>query len=137
MKIFFDTNVYVAEALLGGPAEQMIAATIAARWRMYSRSHLLEEAERVLVEKLGLSTRLGRLTTLRIRRRSTFVNLPASRHEVSSDPADSPILQAALTAGVDFLVTNDKHLLELNPYESLRIISMTDYFELLGTQKVL
>jgi putative PIN family toxin of toxin-antitoxin system len=137
MKIFFDTNVYVAEAILGGSAEQMIAATIAARWRVYSSFHLLDEAERVLVDKLGLSSRLGRLTILRIRRRSTFVNLPASRHAVSSDPADSPILRAALTAGVDFLVTNDKHLLALNPYESLRIISMTDYFELLKSEQLL
>jgi hypothetical protein len=27
MKIFFDTNVYVAEALLGEDAEEMVAAT--------------------------------------------------------------------------------------------------------------
>jgi hypothetical protein len=27
MKIFFDTNVYVAEALLGETAEEMLAAT--------------------------------------------------------------------------------------------------------------
>ena len=27
MKVFFDTNVYVAEALLGGAAERMLEAT--------------------------------------------------------------------------------------------------------------
>ena len=35
MKVFFDTNVYVAEALLGAAAEQMVAATIAAKWRIF------------------------------------------------------------------------------------------------------
>ena len=31
MKVFFDTNVYVAEALLGGAAEQMLDATVEAQ----------------------------------------------------------------------------------------------------------
>jgi hypothetical protein len=39
-----------------------------------------------------------------------------------------------MEAGVDFLVTNDLHLLALNPYEGLRIISMTAYFELLASE---
>jgi len=55
-------------------------------------------------------------------------------HEVLDDPADSPILRAALDAGVDFLVTNDEHLRALDPYESLRIISMTEYFEILENE---
>jgi putative PIN family toxin of toxin-antitoxin system len=116
MKIFFDSNAYIAEALLGGAAEEMIAATISARWRVYSSAHLLDEVERVLVEKLGLSQRFARLTCDRILRRSSLVTPPASRHVVPQDPADSPILKAALAAGVDLLVTNDRHLLALNPY---------------------
>lgn len=54
-----------------------------------------------------------------------------SRHTVAEDVNDTPILRAALEAGADYLVTNDRHLLDLNPYEGLRIISMTDYHALL------
>ena len=35
MKIFFDTNVYVAEALSGEAAEAMLAATENASWRIF------------------------------------------------------------------------------------------------------
>ena len=35
MKIFFDTNVYVAEALLGEAAEEMLEVTARASWRIY------------------------------------------------------------------------------------------------------
>jgi len=131
MKVFFDTNVYVAEALLGGAAEQMLAATFAARWRILSSGYVLEETQRVLSEKLGFSRRFGRLTRERARRRANLVVPPASRHRVPHDPADSPVLRAALAAGADLLVTNDTHLLALNPYEGLRVISMTEYFSLL------
>ena len=35
MKVFFDTNVYVAEALLGEASTRLIEATVAAGWRMH------------------------------------------------------------------------------------------------------
>lgn len=44
---------------------------------------------------------------------------------------DNPILQAAIAANVDYLVTNDQHLLNLNPYEGMQIVSMTKFHELL------
>ncbi len=58
----------------------------------------------------------------------------ASRHEVPSDANDSPILRAALEAGVDYLVTNDRHLLDLHPYEGFRIVSITTYHQLLAAE---
>lgn len=130
MKIFFDTNVYIAEALLGEAAEEMVTATEQASWRIYTSTHLLDELERVLTE-LGFAARLAVLSRQRIIRRATLVEPPASRHQVPDDAKDTPILRAALEAGVDYLVTNDRHLLKLNPYEGLRIISMTEYHALL------
>src|SRR5439155_15028017 len=117
MKIFFDTNVYIAEALLGRAAQRILAATSAARWRIYCTPHVLDELERVMMTELGFARRLATLSQRRIRQRSTMVTAPPSRHAVRTDPHDSPILRAALRCGADFLVTNDRHLLELNPYE--------------------
>jgi predicted nucleic acid-binding protein len=45
MKVFFDTNVYVAEALLGQTAEQIIEATERASWRICTGLYLLDELE--------------------------------------------------------------------------------------------
>ncbi|NOY29331.1 MAG: PIN domain-containing protein [Planctomycetes bacterium] len=101
MKVFFDTNVYVAEALLGGAAERIVAATLEARWRIFSSDYVLDETERVLSEKLDFSRRFGRMTRQRARRRATLIAPRASRHRVPHDPADSPVLGAALDAGVD------------------------------------
>ena len=41
------------------------------------------------------------------------------------------ILRAALAAGADYLVSNDAHLLVLNPYHGLRIVSIDQYYQLL------
>ena len=137
MKIFFDTNVYIAEAILGGGAERMLDATRQASWRSFCCRTVLEEVRRVLVESLGFSERLAVLTQARVLRRAVLVEPGASRHHVEQDPNDSPILVAALAAGVDYLVSNDTHLLALDPYEGMRIISMDGYYRLLVEEGLL
>jgi len=138
MKVFFDTNVYVAEALLGDAAERMLEATLKASWRIFISSHVLGEIERVMVERLDFSRRFAFLTQRRAKRRATLVEpTRSSRHRVPGDPDDSPILQASLAAGADYLVTNDTHLLALSGYEGLRILSMSDYYHLLQDRQLL
>ena len=66
-----------------------------------------------------------------------MVTAPPSRHAVRTDPQDSPILRAALRCGADYLVTNDRHLLELDPYEGIEIVSMDRYLGILEEQGLL
>lgn len=131
MKVFFDTNVYVAEALGGRASAAAIELSLAARWRVYSTPHVLTELRRVLQEERLVSTRLAAEACRRVQRGVTTVEQQPSRHVVPSDPADTPILRAAVTAGVDYLVTNDRHLLSLDPYESVRIVRLAAFLDLL------
>jgi len=130
MRIFFDANVYVSEAILGRTARQIIKATIRGRWRIYTSTYVVGETSHVLVDDLGFSRRYATLTARRILRRSILIE-GQSKAQVPEDPKDSPILQAALLCGADYLISNDKHLLILDPFESLRIISMNAYRQLL------
>jgi putative PIN family toxin of toxin-antitoxin system len=134
MKVFFDTNVYVSEAILGQASEKMIVATERAAWRIYASAYLLDELVRVLTEKLGFSRRFAQLSRQRVIRRAKLCEPGTSRHQVPGDIKDSPVLRAALAAGAHYLVTNDPHLLTLNPCEGLEIISLTDYYKLLVSQ---
>jgi putative PIN family toxin of toxin-antitoxin system len=137
MKVLFDTNVYVSEALVGGLAEAIIDATRNARWRIFAAVYLLDELEHVLRDKLNFGARTAALARQRVKRRCEFTVVPASRHTVASDPKDSPILRAAIEAGVDYLVTDDRHLLQMHPYEGILILSMRDFAAVLRAQGVL
>jgi putative PIN family toxin of toxin-antitoxin system len=136
VKVFFDTNVWVAEALLGRGAERMIGATAGARWHIYASRHVLDELQRVMI-RLGFARRIATVSRGRISRRATLVAPASSRHAVRGDPQDSPILRAALACGADYLVTNDAHLLELHRYEGLEIVSMEQYLRILREQGLL
>src|SRR5438552_17945701 len=99
MRVLFDTNVYVSEALVGGLAERLIQATLKARGRIFASRYLIEEIERALIENLGFSTRSAALARERATRRTELIRTPASRHRVLADPKDSPTLRAALAGG--------------------------------------
>jgi putative PIN family toxin of toxin-antitoxin system len=131
MKVFFDTNVYVSEALDGRASIEMIRATQRAGWRIQCSDYVLAEVRRVLVEVMGFSAALAGKSVDLTTRRAHFVTASPSRHQVPGDSNDSPILNGAMAGGADYLVTNDRHLLSLNPYEGIRIISMTAYYDLL------
>ena len=137
MKVFLDTNVYIAEALLGGAAESMLIATTRASWRIFCERLRAGRGRGRNDGTPRLFNPLGKAHPKTLPRRAVCVNESSSHHEVPGDPADSPILRAAIGAGVDYLVSNDRHLLELDPYEGVRIISMTAYFELLTNEGLL
>ncbi len=137
MKVFFDTNVYVSEALLGEHAIQAIRATVDARWKIFTCSYQLDELSRVMSQKLGLSMRWVRAVRIRVLEHSVMVTPLPSRHAVARDPNDSPILNPAIVAGVAFLVTIDRDLLTMDPYEGIRIISLWEYRRILEDRGML
>lgn len=137
MKVLFDTNIYISEALVGGLAEVVIGATLGARWRVFVSPYILDEIERVLRDKLNLGARIAATARQRVRRRCEPADAPPSRHEVPADPNDSPILRSAIDAGADYLVTDDRHLLAMHPYEGIRILSMRDFAALLRAEGIL
>lgn len=108
----------------------MIQATKRAKWRVYTCDYLVREVGHVLADDLGFSNRLAALAQQKIIRRAVTVRKTV-RAEVPKDPNDNPILQAAIACGADYLVTNDHHLLSLNPFHGLHILSMNDYFGVL------
>jgi len=136
MKIFFDTNVYVAEALRGSGAARIIKITQAARWRIYFSDYVLDELEKVLTEEIGLSPRLAALARAKISKRSLLVFGTASA-TVPEDAKDTPVLQAAVSCDADYLVTNDRHLLRLDPFQGVRIVSMAAYIQTLREEGLL
>ncbi len=97
---------------------------------------ILSEVDEVLRIKFNRNSSFVSHTLQVIRDICDLAEEPATRHQVAGDSDDSPILRAALSAGVDYLVTRDGRLLAMNPTETVRIISLADYLQLLREQGI-
>lgn len=53
--------------------------------------------------------------------------LPTKKINTSSDPDDNMILELALTAKADCIISGDPHLLILNPFRDIPIMSASDF----------
>jgi predicted nucleic acid-binding protein len=46
---------------------------------------------------------------------------------LNSDPADNRVLECAVAACVDFIISGDKHLLDLKKFRDLEIVTPEDF----------
>ena len=71
---------------------------------------------------------------LRIKSMARTVTPSVTLDIINEDPPDNRILESAVAAGSDYIVTGDKDLLRLKTYDSIRILSVSDFLDLVQTQ---
>jgi putative PIN family toxin of toxin-antitoxin system len=132
--VVFDTNVLISAALAA-----QSKPSLAVRWAVENDVILASVA--TLSE---LSTRLERVKfdryVSRASRREfvTFINatvrIVSIRRPIQAcrDPNDDKFLEVAVNAAADFIVTGDRDLLVLHPFEGIAIITPADFLSNAG-----
>lgn len=49
---------------------------------------------------------------------------------IKEDPPDNRVLECAISAGADYIVTGDRDLLRLGRYDAIRIVRVADLLEI-------
>ena len=52
-------------------------------------------------------------------------------HAVADDPDDNAILECTVAAGSEYIVSGDRHLLQLGAFRSIRVLKVADFLEVL------
>ena len=60
-----------------------------------------------------------------------FVEVANKLEVIQEHPADNKILECALAAKADYIVSGDKHLLNVGAYKKTKIVSTNDFLDLL------
>ena len=141
MKVVLDTNVVVSRFISqGGVPGQLID-----RWSRGDYDLLVSEP--VLIEYQQALTyahvrKLHGYTDLQIEGwlgevRKTSINIVAigALRVVSADPKDDKFIECAIAGGADYIVSGDKHLLDLREYEGIRILSPADFLRVLELEQ--
>lgn len=130
MKVVFDTNVYVAAFLTpGGEGEQALLLAYRHQVDLYTSLPVLAEVARVLRGKLG-ATETAVTAALRAIARVAVVVRPRRQVAALEDDPDNRILECAVEAGADLIVTGDRHLLRLREFEGIAIVRLTDFLRM-------
>ena len=123
MRIVLDTNIYIAAALQGQLAEDILrmAATTKLTTLIVSEE-ILTELQRKLRSKFSwLQEDIDRFL-MRIRKIAEIVEPTAKIMAIIRDPSDNKILECALAGKADLIVSIDQDLIKLKTFHGIAIV---------------
>jgi putative PIN family toxin of toxin-antitoxin system len=129
MRIVVDTNVIVSALVFGGLPRRVFEMVERGHCEFYYSTEIQSETRRVLRDKFGwdeqqLESYLPVLWSLG--KRVT----PGSRVDaVKEDPDDNRILECAIAAGADMIVSGDRHLLKLAAFEQITMLTAREFLK--------
>ena len=133
MRAVLDTNVIVSGLNFPGNERLVLELALRGRFELCLSPFILEEVAGVLVRKFGWAEERSS-QALRTLEDSAIVVQPRRLPEViEGGHADNRILECAVEASADYLVTGDRqHLLPLEEHEGARIVNAPRFLSVLA-----
>ena len=119
-----DTNIYISAMLFGGPCETILSMARAGLIDLSHSPAIERELRRILHDKFGWTDPQVRDAILELRLVSTRILPVLHLSGLVQDEADHRILECAVAARADYLITGDKrHLQPLKHFRGISIVS--------------
>ena len=123
MRVILDTNVFVSGVFFRGPPYQILTAWRDGKVQLVVSPEILDEYQRVgeILEKQFPKVDLGPIIDLLAVKAKLVLPPPLPEH-VCADPDDDKFLACALASKTKFVISGDKHLLNVSNYRGIMIV---------------
>ena len=132
VKVVFDTNVWISIFMEKRLKDEF--SRIKQDLTVYVSEDIGLEVSKVLqypkISEILRKTGIREKDVLRILAvNSKRVEPKVKLHVINEDEEDNKILECALAAGADIIVSGDKHLLKLGKFRKTRILTPREFFD--------
>ena len=128
LRVTADTNILVSGLVYRrGKPYDLLRMALDGTINLTVSQHILDEMAEVLARKFYATPEEIAEATLIVRDSARVVTPAVQLDVIREDPADNRILECAVTAGSDYIVTGDKDLLRLGTYDSIKILTVSDF----------
>ncbi len=129
-RIVLDTNVLISAILFGGPPREILDLVISGSVDCALSLAILDELRDVLRRpKFNFSPEQCFNVLEELHAVCDIVNPKLRINVITQDPDDNKILECAVEAECDFIVSGDGHLLALGEFRGIEILPPTAYLE--------
>lgn len=130
LRVVFDTNILISALVFpGGRAEAALARIINGRDILFFSKPILDELLTVLARKFARDEEQLAHTAVFISEIAQLCH-PRRRLHILTDEPDNRILECALAAHAEMIVTGDQAMLRLGAYQTVKIITLRQYLDL-------
>lgn len=122
-----DTNILISALHFGGKPRQFLELARSGTIRLAISDDIQAELRRVLRDKFGWEE--SRLNALDTHLADFTVKVhPTQRLQVvKDDPDDDRVIECAVASASSFIVSGDRHLLDLRQYQDIPILRVADF----------
>ncbi len=130
VKVVFDANVYLSAIIFGGNPRQCLELAKSREVELFTSHAILLEIARNLQNKFGWIEWEVEEVIKGIGEFATLIFPQSTIKVITAHPQDNKILEAALGAKADYIISGDKkHLLSLKQFRDIKIISAKDFLD--------
>ena len=128
-KVVFDTNIYISAFITpGGRGEAAYQKAVDGSIQLFSSVSILTELAGILQGKFKWDAERVKAAVRHVAAVATVLKSD-KRLAVLADEPDNRILECAVEAQAEAIVTGDKHLLDLVTYEGIEIVTLVVFLE--------
>ena len=128
-KVVVDTNVIVSAFGWHGKPEEILRLINKGEIENYTSIDLLHELRRVIAyPKFNFPETLQAEIVETIFSMSAIVDVTEKIHIITEDSSDNKILECAVSAAADYIITGDKHLIGLKNFRGIEVLSPENFF---------
>ncbi|RLG42902.1 MAG: putative toxin-antitoxin system toxin component, PIN family [Thermoproteota archaeon] len=137
LKVVLDTNVIVSATLIKNSLpDKILRAWQKGKFQLIVSPEIIEEIRRVLfsekIKNRGWMTEKEIEEFLFLLERAALLSPGQFTLKViKEDPGDDKFIIAAIEQKADYIVSGDKHLLNLKSYQEIKIVSPREFWEIL------
>ena len=134
-RVVLDTNVLVSAVISQGKPRELFRMGISNVYIILTSDWMLRELVSVLRRpKFKTSEDEIRGIVSDLMQSSEIVQVQSSIDTIKEDPDDNHILATAIDGMSDYIVSGDKHLLELKQFKGIKIVSVDEMLKILKEQ---
>jgi putative PIN family toxin of toxin-antitoxin system len=132
MKVVLDTNIFISGIHWSGPCGGILDSLFDEKFELVISEEIIEEIVKTLKDfKITLSDdRILHWASL-LGSKSFLVRPEKKLDIVKDDPDDNKFIEAAVEGGADYIVSQDKHLLNIKEYGGIQILRPEDFLKIL------
>jgi putative PIN family toxin of toxin-antitoxin system len=128
IRVTADSNIYVSALHFGGLPLRFLERATDGDFRLEVSAAIITEVVRVLRLKFDWPPEDTNRIEKLILTLADPVRVPSLRIDaIADDPTDNVVLECAVDAGCNYIVSGDKHLLRLETYEGIQILRVADF----------
>ena len=133
MRVVLDTNVIISALNFPGNERLVLELALRGRFEFYLSMFILEEVAGVLVRKFGWDEERTAQAMRVIENAATAIDPPRLPELIEGGHADNRVLECALAASAEYLITGDRrHLLPIGEHQGTRIVNAPRFLSALG-----